>query len=158
MYEYKLRSKTFTVRESESQPNENLRCCSPRAAVPILRSLFASLSLDVNQEHMVVIALNSRGKVIGHKLISSGTDTCTVCNPGQVFRAALVLGGTSVIMCHNHPSGDSTPSREDGELTKRCLSAGEILSVSLADHSIIGAGDDYHSFRTSENWSSVERR
>jgi DNA repair protein RadC len=151
MIDYRFKSKTFVVREV-ADPFAPM-CTSPRIAVDVLRTLFTQLELDVNQEHMILLALNSKGKVIGHKLISSGTETGTLCSPAQILRAAIVLGGTSFVMCHNHPSGNPVPSREDITLTRRCKESGETLSLLLADH-IILCNDSFHSFKINENWDN----
>ena len=145
MNHYKIRSKTFSI-VSEALPEE-YSCTSPRMAGPVLRGIFDTLGLDQSNEHFMVVCLNAKGKVIGHKVVSSGMETACLVNPAAVFRTALVLGGTSVLVAHNHPSGDPAPSREDTALTAKLRAAGEMLGLTLADHIVLGEGDRQHSFR-----------
>ena len=147
---YKFKAKTFSACLEDAT---DYRCTSPRTSEPVLRSIFRSLELDDYQEHFVMIALNAKGMVMGFKALASGTDTGVLITPAMVFRAALVLGGTSVLVCHNHPSGDPTPSREDKLLTQRCRQAGVALGLPLADHIVLGK-DTFHSFRASEGWDN----
>lgn len=150
-YTYKLKSRTFSV-VCEPLGVGAQTVTSPSAAGPVLRSIFADL--DDYQEHFVIVALNAKGRVIGHKVLASGTETACLVSPAMIFRAALVLGGTTVIMCHNHPSGDPNPSREDISLTRRCVSAGETLGLPVADHIILGS-ETIHSFRSAQGWEGV---
>jgi DNA repair protein RadC len=147
MNTYRFRSQTFHV--VCEQPQRACYCTSPKAAIPILLQIFEEL--DQYQEHFAVVALNVKGVVIGHKVLCSGTETACLVSPAMVLRAALVLGGTTFLAVHNHPSGSSDPSREDIALTRRMRSAGEGLGLPLADHIILGS-DNHHSFRCAENW------
>ena len=69
----------------------------------------------------------------------------TCLNPREVFMRALLIGASSIVLCHNHPSGDPEPSRQDMEMTKRFKESGELLGLPVMDHIIIG-GSDYYSF------------
>lgn len=145
---YKTRLKTFSiVCENETQ----YRCTSPRQATPVLRAIFNDLELDENREHFVAIALNARGMVVGYKVISSGTETNCLTSRSDVYRAAIVLGAISVIVCHNHPSGEIEPSKEDIAITDALREAGGILGIPLADHIILTKNDSY-SFRQKQAW------
>lgn len=148
---YKLRSQTFSI---VCEKREAVYCGSPKLAGPLLLSLYRELELDECNEHFVVVVLNAKGKIVGHKVLSSGTPTACLVTPAMVFQAALVLGGTSVLACHNHPSGDTTPSREDLVLTRRMRTAGEALGMPLADHIILGA-DTFLSLRNHERWDTT---
>jgi len=126
---------------------------TPRTASKVLKSIYATL--DAGQEHFSILALNSKGRPVGYKVLSSGTATGCLVTPEMVFRAALLLGGVSVLCCHNHPSGNTTPSGEDTALTRRLRAAGENLGLPLADHIIISGdpdSDEFHSFRADEGW------
>ncbi|MCX7653156.1 MAG: DNA repair protein RadC [Fervidobacterium sp.] len=90
------------------------------------------------QETVRVIFLDSKLNVISSKEISRGTITTSLAHPRDIFREAIIRNSTAIIMVHNHPSGDPTPSQEDVELTKRIKKAGELLGVSLVDHIVIG--------------------
>jgi len=113
---------------------------SPKAAIPILRQLFARL--DADQERFILLALNNKLNVTGFKIVSSGGMADTIVDRRIVFRSALLLGATSVIAAHNHPSGDSTPSLEDRALTRHLVAAGELLDLQVHDHLIL-ARDTY---------------
>lgn len=81
-------------------------------------------------------------RVVALRRLTRGNDGLTVVDPRQVFRPAVELGAANVIMAHNHPSGDPTPSAMDREVTRRVARAGEVLGISLIDHLVI-AGEDY---------------
>jgi DNA repair protein RadC len=148
---YKFKSRTFSI---ACEKPEETYCGSPRLVGPILLSLYRELELDECYEHFVVLVLNSKGKIVGHKVLSSGTATACLVTPAMVFQAALILGGIFVLVCHNHPGGDTTPSREDLVLTKRMRTAGEVLGVPLADHIILGH-DTFLSLRNHERWDTT---
>lgn len=139
---YPIKLKTFQVVAEDILGYP--ACVTPRFAESILRSILSTL--DDNQEHFILLSLNSKGKVIGYKVISSGTENSTLVNPSMVYRAALVLGGTSIVCAHNHPSGDPRPSEADENLTERLARSGDIIGIPLSDHIIIGF-DSIYSFR-----------
>jgi DNA repair protein RadC len=103
-----------------------------------------------DREHFVVLHLDARNGLIGIETVSIGSLTATIVHPREVLKAALLCNSAGVIVAHNHPSGDSTPSSEDRETTKRLSRAGEIMGIPLLDHLII-AGDSYFSFKE-KNW------
>jgi DNA repair protein RadC len=105
----------------------------------------------LTEEVFGVVCLNSRARIMSDRVISKGTATGTLIGPREVLREALLRGAVSVLVWHNHPSGDPNPSREDITLTKRLRSGCEAIGVTLADHIIVGA-DTYYSFRASEGW------
>ena len=109
--------------------------------VPILRSIFTTL--DADQDHFVILSRSAKNKVTGYKIISSGGKTQCLVDPAIVFRSAIVLGAVNIILAHNHPSGDSEPSVQDKELTKRLKSGGEILNIPILDHIILGCKTEY---------------
>lgn len=97
------------------------------------------------QEHFVVLSLNTKNKVTGVHTLHIGTVNSSIVHPRDVFQRAILNNATSIIICHNHPSGDMTPSQEDIDVTKRIESSGELLGIELLDHIIIG--DDYLSLK-----------
>lgn len=97
------------------------------------------------EEYMYMICMNVKNKVIGVFEISHGTVNASLVSPREVFQKALLANAVSVIFLHNHPSGDCTPSREDIEITKRLIEAGNILNVEVLDHIIVG--DHYTSLK-----------
>lgn len=93
----------------------------------------------LDKEFFVLLFLDTKNKVIGRETISIGTINNALVHPREVFKAAIRRGAVSIIGAHNHPSGDSTPSKEDIELTKRLVEAGELIGIDLLDHVIIGS-------------------
>lgn len=90
------------------------------------------------QELMVSMMLDSKNHLIGEQILTRGTVNMTLITPREVFLEALQRKAVSVILVHNHPSGDSNPSEQDCQVTDRICRAGEMLGISLLDHIIIG--------------------
>lgn len=90
------------------------------------------------QEQMKLLMLNTKSKLIGESNISKGTVNASLVSPRELFIEALECGAVSIIMMHNHPSGDPTPSKNDLLLTKRVKDAGDLIGIELLDHIIIG--------------------
>jgi DNA repair protein RadC len=97
------------------------------------------------EESMYMICMNTKNKIIGVFEISDGSVNSSIVSPREVFQKALLANAVSIIVMHNHPSGDATPSREDVEVTKRLVEAGKIVGVDVLDHIIIG--DQYSSLK-----------
>lgn len=100
---------------------------------------------DPNYEQFFVILLNRGNKVLKTVIISEGGVTGTVVDPKKIFKIAIENGATSLILGHNHPSGNTTPSSADINLTDKIVGAGKLLDINILDHIIIGA-DKYYSF------------
>jgi DNA repair protein RadC len=109
--------------------------------------LFRQFLGDMPEEHFVLMVLDARRRVIGLSEVSVGTLSASLVHPREVFRAAILLNAAAVIVCHNHPSGDSSPSAEDRDVTRRLQRAGELLGIPVADHIVLGEGESYFSFR-----------
>ena len=90
------------------------------------------------QEHMKLLMLNTRSRLIGESEISKGTINMSVVSPRELFVEALMKNAVYIILLHNHPSGDPSPSRADILVTRRVKEAGDILGIELLDHIIIG--------------------
>jgi DNA repair protein RadC len=97
------------------------------------------------EEYMYMICMNTKNKIIGVFEISHGSVNASIVNPREVFQKALLANAVSIILIHNHPSGDPTPSNEDIQVTKRLIEAGKIVGVEVLDHIIIG--DRYSSLK-----------
>lgn len=91
-----------------------------------------------NVEMFSVVMVNNKNKIIGIKRISIGCLNQCVVHPREVFRLAILNSAASIFLAHNHPSGDTTPSIEDENLTKRLVEAGKILGIRVLDHIILG--------------------
>lgn len=93
------------------------------------------------QESFTVITLNTKHKVIDRHLITLGLADSSLVHPREVFRTAIQDGAAAIILSHNHPSGDPSPSAEDLRITRQLVEAGRILDIQILDHVIIGRGE-----------------
>jgi DNA repair protein RadC len=93
-----------------------------------------------NEERFYVLAVDARHRLIGSRVVSVGSLTQSMAHPREVFRPALELAAAALIVAHNHPSGDPTPSAQDHQVTRQLLQAGQILGVAVLDHLIVGKG------------------
>lgn len=100
-----------------------------------------------DREHFLVLCLNARNVVIHEETVSVGSLNANIVHPREVFRAAITKGAAAIILVHNHPSGDVTPSSEDLSLTSRLVEAGRLIGIEVLDHIII-SGSRYLSFRS----------
>lgn len=100
------------------------------------------------EERMYIIALSTKGDVIGYIEHSKGTLNSSLVDVAGIFKFALLCNACSIILTHNHPSGSTTPSQEDIEVTRRVKDAGDLLSVPLLDHIITTPSGDYDSIRS----------
>ncbi len=91
-------------------------------------------------ECFVVLFLNTRRRVKGHQLVTIGTMDTLLVHPREVFRVAVVASAAAVVLAHNHPSGDPTPSEADIKVTRDLIRAGQLLKIEVLDHVIIGQG------------------
>jgi DNA repair protein RadC len=145
-YTTKLTENKRVVLEKEVSMNYPLlshKITSPGDAVEIGRD-FMRIH-EKPEEYMYMICMNTKNKVIGVFEISHGTVNASLVQPREVFQKALLANAVSIIVMHNHPSGDCTASREDIEVTKRLVEAGKIVGVEVLDHIIIG--DTYSSLK-----------
>ena len=101
---------------------------------------------DMKQEHFLVMYLNQSNHVLKVKCISNGGTTNVIADPKIIFKNALSLNATCIVLGHNHPSGNPRPSEDDRLLTKKFVAAGKLLDINVIDHIIIG-NERYYSFR-----------
>ena len=113
----------------------------PKLITPEACAKFLSPMEDMGQEAFVVMTLTTKNDVIQKHLVSLGTLNSSLVHPRETFRPAILDSAASIIVAHNHPSGDPTPSAEDIKITKQLVSAGEILGIKVLDHIIIGSSD-----------------
>jgi DNA repair protein RadC len=90
-----------------------------------------------DREVFLAISLNTRNKILGINTVSVGSLNASLVHPREVFKDAIMHGAYSVVLAHNHPSGDSEPSEDDLMITKRLVEAGKILDIKVTDHIII---------------------
>ena len=109
---------------------------SPKEVFSLVRRRLGRLEV----EHFIVLHLDAKHHVEAIQTVSQGTRTECLVHPREVFCEAVRRRAVAVIVCHNHPSGDTEPSREDFDLTTRLYRAGELLGIPLLDHLIVGRG------------------
>jgi DNA repair protein RadC len=107
--------------------------------------VFSGRLRDLQVEEFHLLALDSQSQVIREVLVTRGLLNSSLVHPREVFRAAIVEAAAGIIVVHNHPSGDPTPSAEDRAVTQQLAAAGRLLDLPLYDHVII-AGDEFVSF------------
>ncbi len=105
-----------------------------------LRNIATSPMFLPNQENLYAVMLSTRRRVIGHCLVGLGVLDKVYVHPRELFRAAIVASAHAVIVMHNHPSGDPTPSDTDVSVTKGLIRAGQLLKIDVLDHVIVGRG------------------
>ena len=112
---------------------KNIDITNPESLIKVIS---ASIQ-DKAKEHFKLVLLNARNKIIGISTISVGTLNSNLVHPREVFKEAIAHSAASVILVHNHPSGDPEPSEDDLTITKRFVEAGKILGIEVTDHIII---------------------
>lgn len=129
--------KIVAVRETAS--DTMLECSTPEHAVEYWRRHIATAPMfNPDVECFAVLLLNIKHRIRGHHLVSIGALNETVAHPREVFRAAVIAAAYGVVLMHNHPSGDPTPSQADLQTTRRLQSSGEILQIRVIDHVVVG--------------------
>lgn len=106
---------------------------------------FKNLFIDETQENFYALYLNTKTELISYKLLFKGTINTSVVHPREIFKYAFLESASSIIVIHNHPSNNTTPSKEDIELTNKLFEIGNIMAIPVIDHIIIGI-DNYYSF------------
>jgi DNA repair protein RadC len=129
-------------RLSQREPSRRPVIRSPQDAVELVMSELRYQS----KEHFMALFLSTKNHVIARAIISVGSLNASIVHPRELFREAISYSAAAVILVHNHPSGDPTPSQEDISLTKQLVEAGNLLTISVLDHVIIGDGK-YVSFK-----------
>ncbi len=100
-----------------------------------------------DREHFVCLYLDIQNRVIASHTVSIGSVCMTMAPPREVFKAAILANASHVILAHNHPSGNTTPSVPDRKLTECLVKAGELLEITVLDHIIVGPNAEPFSFR-----------
>ena len=120
---------------------------SSRDCAAVLTALLQEEPCEV----FAILCLTTKHRVIAYHEVSRGSLDMTIVHPREVFKAALLANASAIILCHNPPSGDPSPSVDDCVLTRRLRSAGEILGIDVLDHVVIGDGR-YVSFTDTGRW------
>lgn len=119
------------IQSSEKNNSEPIRTPEDIAKI------FGPKMRDMKQEEFIVVILNSANRIIRERTITKGLLNSSLTHPREVFREAILENAASVILIHNHPSGNTEPSREDIQITKQLIEAGKIIGIPVHDHIII---------------------
>jgi DNA repair protein RadC len=117
-------------------PQERAAINSPQDVANLVMAEMSAL----DQEHLRVLLLNTKNQVIGAQEVYVGNVNSSIVRAGEVFRPAVRENAPNIIVVHNHPSGDPTPSPEDVSITRELVAAGKLLSIDVLDHLVIGDG------------------
>ncbi len=135
-YEYKV----VALRECPT-PDDAQMCDTPQKAADYWRIHIENHPyFNPDCETLVVLLLNTRRRVKAHQLVSMGTMDTILVHPREVFRLAVVCSAAAIVLLHNHPSGDPSPSEGDIKVTRDLIRAGQLLKIEVLDHVIVGAG------------------
>lgn len=132
--------KVVSLREC-ALPQQMKICDNPDIAAEYWRlHVQSNPYFDPERECLVVVMLNTRKWIKGHQLVTIGTMDTLLVHPREIFRAAVVSSAAAILLLHNHPSGDPTPSEADIRITRDLMRAGQLLKIEVLDHVIIGNG------------------
>ena len=114
---------------------------SPEKVAALVRKVLAG----ADREHVLVLSQDAGGRLLAIEVVSIGTVNMALVEPREIFKHAILVGATGILMAHNHISGRCVPSDEDTQITRRIEKAGNLLGIPLIDHIIVGEG--YFSFK-----------
>ena len=135
----KLHGAEFKVLRLQDAPTDNPTTDNPEAIERYLREqLPGSPAFNADVESLIVVFLNTRRRPIGWQIISTGTLDTLLVHPREVFKPAIVMNAAAIILAHNHPSGDTTPSEADIKVTRDLIRAGQLMKIEVMDHVILG--------------------
>jgi DNA repair protein RadC len=123
---------SWTFRPGDPADRPQVAC--PEDAVALVMPLLAGR----DREHCLLVALDTKHRLLTVSTVSVGTTDHTFMAPREIFRDALLAGASALFVAHNHPSGDPSPSADDRQITRRLSQAGSLLGVELLDHVVIG--------------------
>jgi len=121
-------------RPTISTPEDVVELCGPQ-----LRGL--------DREHFWALALNTKNRLLKMVEVSVGSLNASIVHPRELFKDAVKVSAASIVVVHNHPSGDPTPSGADIQLTRRLVKSGDVLGIEVLDHVVIGDGGEHASLR-----------
>lgn len=135
----KLNGAEFKVLRLQETPTDGGLLDTPERVVDHLRGqLSNAIGYNPDVESFIVVLLNTRRRIIGWQLVSTGTLDTLLVHPREVFKPAIVMSAAAIVLAHNHPSGDPTPSEADIKVTRELIRAGQLLRIEVLDHVILG--------------------
>jgi len=132
-------------RVSKCQKNILGKINSPKMVV----AFFQEELRHLNKEKFIVVFLNTKNLITSYEVVSIGSLSASIVHPREVFNRAIKKSAASIILIHNHPSGNPEPSREDKSITKRLCDVGDVVGIKILDHIVI-SDDNYFSFKESD--------
>ncbi|MDE6052912.1 MAG: JAB domain-containing protein [Lachnospiraceae bacterium] len=135
---------TILVKERAIEYDTEIKTDNPKDVAGLMRRV---LEIDkLAEEHCYMIVMNNACKILGLFFISKGNVSSSLISAREVYMRALLIGGSMIILIHNHPSGRAEPTRVDIETSAKIKQAGDLMGIPLIDHIIIG-DRDYYSFK-----------
>jgi DNA repair protein RadC len=132
----------LTIAEIQKRINQSKKPVKRISCAEDVFNLMHERLKDKKEEHFYVLLLDTKNNIIGEQLISKGILDASIIHPREVFKPAIKNSASKIILVHNHPSGDPSPSGEDIEITKKLMNTGEEIGISVLDSVIIG-GDGW---------------
>ena len=133
---------TIKMEKVKSMMIENKNISCPNDIYKVVKEYLSG----VDREHLVLVTLDTKNNITSISTVSIGSLNQSIVHPREVFKQAILSNASSIILAHNHPTGDSSPSKEDINITNRIKECGKILGIDLLDHLILG-DDNYVSLR-----------
>jgi DNA repair protein RadC len=134
-----VRSESLVLCETPAPTTERITCSTPESTAAYWQTHIGSDPLfREGQEHFHVLMLSTKRHVVGHSLVSIGLLDAVHVHPREVFRAAIMANAHGIVLIHNHPSGNPTPSEADVRVTRDLVRAGQVLRLEILDHLIMG--------------------
>jgi DNA repair protein RadC len=150
---YRAAPPEFRALRLRDIPYDSPMADTPEKVAQFARAAMASAAWhNPEVEQLVCVSLSTRRRITGFWLVSSGTLDTILCHPREVFRTAILVNSASLVIVHNHPSGDPTPSEADVKVTRDLIRAGLVVKIEVVDHVILGhvqsaGGKGYTSMR-----------
>ena len=138
---YPLQLQTYRIQLVREAPARDVGDSPALTDPAAVARLLTPLLTGLDREHFVALALDVRNRPIGAHTVSVGSLSAAIVHPREVFKFAILANAAALILAHNHPSGDTTPSREDIDLTRRLVEAGQMMGIDVLDHLVIADGD-----------------
>jgi DNA repair protein RadC len=138
-------------------PDTNIKITGKEMVADIL---FQEGLLPSDREAIIVFNLNNKNRIISLDVVSVGTVNQALVHPRHVFREAVRLNASGIILAHNHPSNDTTPSKVDVKITKKLRKCGSLLNIPLVDHVVVGNAPEKEAYSFRENnWGrNIEKK
>ncbi len=134
-----IKIKSLEVREIEYTYDKRPKISGMDDVVNAVKPMIA----DPNKEFFMALYLNTKNGILKQEVISIGSLNANIVHPREIFKTACMVSASSIIVAHNHPSGDPSPSREDIEITKKLVESGKMIGIEILDHVIIGFDKNY---------------